>query len=383
MRLTFLSIAIAALVFTAMPRGAQPAVTVEVAAFDRDGRPVRDLSAADFEVMLNGQPRAVRTATLVNVAGAGGMLGAVGPTFDAVTPAAPVSVYRLSVDAPAESAGSLDVTVKRVGVGATVTRNARAASAPAPRPGNAPPAAPMTTDDRLRAAINTGRGETALDVAIGTSVRRGADPSQVVLDVAVDIPASAAGPLQSLLGVVNARGGIGTARKEIAAEAAGAPFHADLFLPLAPGAYAVRVAAADAGGTLGFAEVKVDAKLTPVGSLLASSFLRATLDANERRRSMTRDRIPPDAKTLVAGLELYPASGSMPADVLVKIALVPASGGDAAAIERVVTPEPRDGAMAAEAEFAVDRLAAGKYTLRATVVSGATTLGTVSAAVER
>jgi hypothetical protein len=263
-----------------------------------------------------------------------------------------------------------------------VTRNARPASTAAPRPGNAPAAA-MTLDDRLRAAITTGRGETALDVGTGTTVRRGADPSQVILDVAVDIPASANGPVQSLLGVVNARGGIGTARKEMTADAAGAPFHADLFLPLPPGAYVVRIAAADAGGTLGFTEVKVDAKLTSVGPLAASSLLRATLDASERRRSMTRDRIPADAKTLVAALELYPSSGAPPADVLVKIALVPASGGDAAAIERVVTPEARDGVLAAEAEFAIDRLAAGKYTLRATVLSGATTLGTVSAAVER
>jgi hypothetical protein len=241
----------------------------------------------------------------------------------------------------------------------------------------------MTLDDRLRAAITTGRGETALDVGTGTTVRRGADPSQVILDVAVDIPASANGPVQSLLGVVNARGGIGTARKEMTADSAGAPFHADLFLPLPPGAYIVRIAAADAGGTLGFTEVKVDAKLTSVGPLAASSLLRATLDASERRRSMTRDRIPADAKTLVAALELYPSSGAPPADVLVKIALVPASGGDAAAIERVVTPEARDGVLAAEAEFTLDRLAAGKYTLRATVLSGATTLGTVSAAVER
>ena len=378
-RLTLVSIAIAVLVVTAVPRGAQPAVTVEVTAFDRDGRPVRDLAAADFEVTLNGQARAVRAATLIN---AGGMLGAVGPTFDAVTQAAPVAVYRLSVDAPAESAAALDVTVKRLGVGATVTRNARPSSPPAPRSAGAPPT-PMTTEDRLRAAINTGRGESAIDVAIGTSVRRGADPTRVVLDVAVDIPSSAAGPLNALLGVVNDRGSIGTAAKQIVAEAAGAPYHADLFVPLAPGAYVVRVAAGDTGGAVGFTETKVDAKLTPVGPILASTLLRATLDANERRRSVTRDRIPADAKTLVAGLELYAAAGPMPADVLVKIALVPASGGEATAIERVVTPEARDGVLAAEAEFAVDRLAPGKYALRATVLSGATTLGTISAAVER
>ena len=379
-RLTLAVAAIIALLGAAVPPSAQQLVTLEVTAFDRDGRPVRDLSAADFTVTLKGQAQAVRAAMLVGVPGA--MLGAIGPSFDAVTPAPAAAVYRLSVETPADSVASLAVAVNRRNVGAAITRHAAPAPASAPRPAaNASPA--MSTDERLRAAVGTGRGAGGIDVAIGTSVRRGRDPNQVTLDIAIDIPASAAGPLQSMLGVVNERGSVGTARKQLEAENGGAPYHADLSVPVAPGAYTVRFAAADAGGAIGLGEAKVDAKLAALGPLLASSLFRATLDAQDHRRPLTRDKIPADAKTLVVALELYPTSASMPADVLVKLALVRASGDDATVVERVVTPEARDGALAAEAEFAVDRLPPGKYALRATVLSGAVTLGSISATVER
>src|SRR5688572_17871660 len=71
-------------------------VTIDAAVVDGSGRPVPDLSAADFVVELDGRAQRV-VAAAYHPAGAP-MAGAIGPSFDAVTPASPV--YRLVVDVP-------------------------------------------------------------------------------------------------------------------------------------------------------------------------------------------------------------------------------------------------------------------------------------------
>jgi hypothetical protein len=58
------------------------------------------------------------------------------------------------------------------------------------------------------------------------------------------------------------------------------------------------------------------------------------------------------------------------------MALVSAAGE--AVTERVVVPESAEGVLRVEAEFALDRVAAGSYTVRATVLSGPTVLGSLT-----
>lgn len=95
------------------------------------------------------------------------------------------------------------------------------------------------------------------------------------------------------------------------------------------------------------------------------------------------DELPAGAKTLNASLELYPVAGAaLPGDVLVKLALV-AAGQQQPEIERIVTPETADGALRAEAEFPVERLAPGTYSIQATVMVGANAIGTASATFTR
>jgi hypothetical protein len=58
-------------------------------------------------------------------------------------------------------------------------------------------------------------------------------------------------------------------------------------------------------------------------------------------------------------------------------------GGEAvyaadAGVERVIVPEIADGVLRAEAEFLLDSLPPGTYAIRATVLSGATVLGTTT-----
>ena len=68
-------------------------------------------------------------------------------------------------------------------------------------------------------------------------------------------------------------------------------------------------------------------------------------------------------------------------DLLVTMTFGPAETGAPASIERIVTPEVREGALKAEAEFPLERFGSGTYLLRAVVHSGTTVLGSVSATV--
>ena len=114
----------------------------------------------------------------------------------------------------------------------------------------------------------------------------------------------------------------------------------------------------------------------------ASDLLRSTTDATDRRRAVTNDTIPASARTLILGLELYPPAEAPPPDLLVNMSLT-LDAANTSATERVVIPELRDGALVAEAEFGVERLAPGRYVARAIVLSGARPLGTIEAIVKR
>lgn len=251
------------------PQAATPVVTVEVTVLTRDGRPVPGLTAADFEIKLDGRVEPVRDVAHVQVSEK--MTGAVGPSFDAVTAAASW-VYRLVVAAPPNAEPgrefSLTAGVRKAGVS-------------------------VLTNERAVAAIP---GTTA---APATSPRPPAKP------------------------------------------------------PLS-----------------------IDER---IGPFKARGLRRFTTAPGAGPRRLTGEDVPSGAIALSVVLELYPVpDAAVPADVVVKIDLL-AAGDQTPVIERVVTPEPRDAMLVAEAEFPLDRLAAGAYSLRATVLSGTTVLGTTSA----
>jgi hypothetical protein len=266
--------------------GAQPAqpvvpvVTIDVTVLGRDGRPVPGLTAADFEIKLDDRVAPIRELTYVPATAA--MAGAVGPLFDAVTPAVSAT-YRLTIEPPPTTRPgaefSLSAIVRRPGVKVSADRRAVALAASSP----APPKAPVPIDEQRKAGIATGRA------------------------------------------------------------AQGVP------------------------------------RLRSIGPFLASDLRRFTADSQAQPRPLTGDELPGGTTALTAVLELRPAAGAVsPPDVLVKIDLL-AAGDQTPLIERVVTPEPGAGMLVAEAEFPVERLPAGAYSLRATVLSGAAVLGTTSA----
>ena len=344
-----------------------PVVVIEVSVLARGGRPVPGLTAADFEVKLDDRVAPIRTVTYVQ--GADTMTGGVGPTFDAVTPGIS-AIYRLTVAAPPNTnAGrefSLTATVRKPGVSVFADRHAVAVipgtAASASNTPAAPVKASLSVEEQLRSAIATGRTLDGVSITIGRTLRRAPDRRQVALDVDVEIPSSVKGPIVAAFGVVDRTGAIRSGRQQVEAASDSSPYRLSFTLPVAAGTYKLRFAAADAAGAVGAQESIVDARLAAMGPFMASDLLQS--------REGTR---------LATVLELYPIAGTAaPADVVVKIELA-AAGDQTPGIERLVTPEARDGMLVAAAEFALDKLAAGAYAVRATVISGAAVLGTVSA----
>jgi hypothetical protein len=357
---------------SARPRQAAPptAITIDVAVTDRNGRPVPGLAASDFSVELDGGARRILAAAYLP--GGAPMAGGVGPVFDAVTPAVPI--YRLVVEPPEGTLPGTEfavaIAVARAGV-KTQTDPRAVAKASTAMP---------SRDERLSRAIATGGPERGLPILFGWTLRRAADPAHVTVDVQLEIPASAKPPLTALLGVVDTQGAIRSASRPIEAAADGT-YRIDFSLPLAPGSYKLRFAAADAAGTIGAVEALVNAQLMAMGPLRASGLLRWTAGTDAQPRPLILEHLPPAVSTIGATLELYTAPDTAPPpDLLVKIGFGP-GGSPAASIERIVTPEARDGVLIAEAEFPLERIASGPYTIRAVVLSGAAVLGSASATV--
>ena len=346
------------------------AVTIDAVVVDAAGRPVTRLGADSFRVELDGQRRPIVTITYIP--GGAPMAGAIGPLFDAVTAATPV--YRLVVQPPDGTAAGREftvaVTVDSPGVKVQVPQ--RVAAAPVTVTGTLSASVSGTTkstEERLRDLLATGRAEHSVPIRVARAMTmRGVDSSKVTLHLGMYIDGKAVKPpLTPLIGSVDERGRVQTGLVPLEREHD--TYIVNVALSLEPGDYKVRFAVVDAAGALGAIELTGRAQLHAMGPLLASDLIRWTWDSGDRPMPALDDI--PAGGTLTMSLELYPAPGAAaPPDVLVKMEL--------AGIERIVTPDARDGKLVADAEFPVDRLAAGTYSIRATVSSAANTLGTVS-----
>ena len=359
---------------------ASSSATIDVTVVGRTAASVANLTAADFEVEAGGRVQAVRAVEPRPAAETTAMAGAVGPVFDAA-PMPPSAAYRLSIDilTGTKPDAGINVRIKRADLSVLSARRATTAPSPESKP---PPAATGSIEDRLRDAVARGRTSSAIPLAVGRTIRRAPDASQVAVDLILEIPAATAGPVAALIGIVDTRGAIRSVNRTLDADKGGGPYHFDASLPLSPGRYTLRIAAADTNGAIGAVEVPLNAQLTPVGTLTASDLLRFAADGGGHRRAITDDTMPASAVTLLLGLELYAGAEGPPTDLLVNMSITP-EGGNTATSERIVTPELRDGALVAEAEFGVQRLSPGRYTARATVLSGARPLGTLEAVVKR
>ena len=363
----------------ARPAQTSTPVTIDVTVVGRTAASMNNLSAADFDVEVGGRSQVVRVADMRPAAAATEMAGAVGPVFDAA-PLPPSAVYRLSIDVSgAKPDAAVNVRLKRSDLNVL---SARRVSMTPPTASTAPARAGATVEDRLRDAVARGRASAGFPLAVGRSIRRGPDTSQLTMEIAVDVPAATPGPISTVLGVVDALGAIRSVSRTLEVDTTGGPYHLELALPLSPATYKLRVAAADAAGTLASTELPINAQLRQVGPMKASDLLRTARDAGDRRRAITDDTIPAGAVALFLTLELYAPVEGTPPDLLLNMSLTP-EGTNTPATERIITPELRDGALVAEAEFGVQRLAPGRYVARAIVLSGAQPLGTIETIVKR
>jgi hypothetical protein len=299
------------------------------------------------------------------------------------------AVYRLAVEPPADARPgrdfSLVATVRRSGL--TTLTNKRAMVTDPSTPASsapiaaAPPSRPAATvDEQLRAAMNAGRALDGVPINLSSALRRHTDPAQIEIGISVQIPATAKGPLTAVFGVVDEAGKLRSGRRTIDPPAGGEAYGITFSVPVTPGAYQLRFAVADASGRVGAVSKPVRAELAAMGPFTASDLQMSWLDAADQALSQFpgADVMPAGAKTLMASLDLYaPAGGGAPRDILVKLAFGPP--GQAPSIERIVVPVHENGLFRAEAQFPLDRVAPGAYSMLATVLVDGTIIGTKSA----
>jgi VWFA-related protein len=304
-------------------------------------------------------------------------------------------IYRLAVEPPADTAAGRDfalvATVRRQGL--TVQANKRAvASVPAAAAAASPSMAPASrsapkpagsVDDRLRAAMNSGRAIDGLPIGLVSSIRRAADPAQVEIGVRIDIPSAAQGPLTAIFGVVDNAGKLRSGRRPIDTPPEGESYRLTFSVPVTPGAYRLRFAVADATGRVSAVDTPVRAELTALGPFTAGDLQTSWSDAAgiEPSPQFPLDDLPPAATTVNASLDLYLTPGATPPrDPLVKLTFGVAGEPG---IERIVAPVNDNGTFRADAQFPVERLAPGAYSLQAAVLVDGTLVGTKSATIKK
>jgi len=288
------------------------------------------------------------------------------------------AVYRLGVDPPSGSAPDrqfeLEARVKtRTGLSIAASRVAMIGE-----PEVAPvPATPLTVDERLKGALGAGREVTAIPMTVSTALRRAANAtanSSLELMVSVEVPSTVKGPLVTMFGLVDRQGGMSSGRRELPATVDGSPISTSMVLPMVPGQYRLRLAAADAAGALGSTEVPINAALAVMGPFVASDLLTAWVDAQGQGQFFVSATLPSGATSLRTSLELY-ATSAAPVEGMSVLWEITRVGETDPIAERDLAPRAPGSGLRAEAEFDAALFTPGAYTLRATVRQGETVIG--------
>lgn len=284
-------------------------------------------------------------------------------------------LYELGVAAPDKSQPgrdfALSVHVNRPGL--TVYANHHALiAAPAP---------PVPVETQLKDAVANGTPLYGIPISMGTSVRRADVASQVAVNLDIDVPASTPGPLTLMFGLSDPIGMAQSGRKVLDAPSGGGDYRVSLTIPVAPGTYTLRLAAADANGAVGSVQTRVKAVLSQMGPFLVSDLLTGWSAGSGPAQFLALERLPATATELLGVLELYPAPGAtIPADVKVRETILTPDGTPVD--DREVVPQDRNGMLRAEAPFDLQYIPAGPYVLRATVTAGGGTVGTTSTTIQ-
>ncbi len=290
------------------------------------------------------------------------------------------AVYRIGVEPPtgsnADRQFELEARVKtRTGLSVAASRVAmiiEPAAAPVPVP-----AATLTVDERLKAALGAGRELGTVPMTVSTALRRAANATSntaLELMVEVEIPASITGPLVTMFGMVDRQGGMNSGRRELPATTDGSPISTSFVLPMTQGQYRFRLAAVDTAGTLGSTEVPINAALAQMGPFVASDLLTAWVDDKGQGHFFVSNTLPAGATSLRTSLELY-ATSTAPVEGVSVLWEITRVGETEPMEERDLAPRAAGSVLRAEAEFDSALFTAGAYTLRATVRQGETVIG--------
>lgn len=299
------------------------------------------------------------------------VIGTADRFFDRIS-AETSAVYQLGVELPAtlQSTGPLraEVTVRREGVTVRTTKRAIEKAPVLPR------------GEAMRRRFAQGGASFGVPLSVAARIRKHTAPGvQVVVEARV--PGDVALPISLQFGLVDARGMMAfAAQKDLTVRGQG-EHQIVVPLPVAAGAYRLRVVAADGSGNIGSAELPIVAELTRAGEFELSDLLVTVVDRSGGERFLAGEEIPASAARMTAVLELHPRA-AMPADVTVRFALLSADESSTLQEDSVSASIAGD-RWTATATLSAAELRSGQYVLRASVLQAGTLLGVQSRVLRR
>jgi hypothetical protein len=283
------------------------------------------------------------------------------------------ALYRLGVEiptsAPAGEFLNVKVAVRRPDV--TVRTNAHALM---------PSVAlePVSVEQELQSRLAQGGADFGVAITCATARRQAETGGATELGVSLRVPASTPPPLMMRFALVGETGLVVQAgRQEIAQTAPGDDYWLTFAVRVDPGRYRLRVAVADHEGHIGAVEQVVGAELERVGRFLASDLLTTWTTGEGTPHFLAVDTLPRSATNVRVSLELYPRPEDMQAPISVRLAIVP-EGASEPLMQHDLLPSNRDGRISVTGDLPVLSLRAGSYTIRATILEGGASVGTIS-----
>jgi hypothetical protein len=295
--------------------------------------------------------------------------------------------YRLGIELPEAHASqryfTAKVTVARPG--AVVRTHTEAIATAAAAPPSAPPAG-GAFDDQLRGALERGTAVPGVPISVTTMLRRDPNPGgHLQLAVGAQIPASIREPFTAMFALANETGAIITqARVSVPSQASGPDYLLTFPIALNPGAYQLRVAVADAAGTIGVVTQPVAAHLASVGAYSTSELLRTWTDSAGVSQPLVLDRLPPSAVSLRVALELYrddPAARDTGVNVRLSLMALSAVGEESPIVTRTFTPVRNGQTLSIVGDIPASTVPDGISVLHAVVLEDGAALGEVSSSI--
>jgi hypothetical protein len=283
-------------------------------------------------------------------------------------------LYHLGVQSPPDAVPGSDYQLAAKVARSNVTVHAnRHAVAPLPEP------PPLSLDTRLVTSVVQGSLAYGVPLTLASVVRRSTTADTVDLAANVEVPAAVSGPLTVMFGLMDESGLVTTGRKTVPKPSDG-NYRLSFVLPIPPGRYQLRFAAADANGHVGSLGMGVRAEFSSLGPFLASDVLTAWSVADGRPQFLALEEVPMRALALQSYLELY-SLNAPPKNVRVDWTLIGADGQPIAA--ESVTPTYASERLTAKASFPLTALRAGAYEVRANVYVDGVSVGATSTTVRK